>query len=257
MPTIAYRLADPATGDRRFSSRFAYVASLVRSAIFGGQDIAQAFLEDLFIIPLRPKLKTLDFGAKWAKACDAYSTGRVDAVRGLKRHLEVDPERVADYLRRDALLLKSCVNEERREQSLPEIRQVRACLIVPDGPHSLRIAFSWNMSGDADDRLGLDRRARGAPAAYRRRRIKYWTATGPQPYQTKYERALTRSTLRSALCIPVFPEASQWKIPPEKRLTPVGVLRIDSDDELRVSIARLSWLARASMRYAALSMRGE
>ena len=94
------------------------------------------------------------------------------------------------------------------------------------------------METDADDRLLLDRRGRGAAEAFKKRglrRFRMGTEFEKRPveYMTKYERALVRSTVRTVLCVPIFADASAWAEPEERqRPEPKGILTIDSDHDL-------------------------
>jgi hypothetical protein len=95
------------------------------------------------------------------------------------------------------------------------------------------------MENDADDHLTLDVRGNGAGKAYRSGdavAIALPPGSIP-PFMTKYERALLRPTLRSAVCIPIFEQIEAWEQPPEQRPRPLGVVSIDSDEDLSAQFA--------------------
>ena len=52
-------------------------------------------------------------------------------------------------------------------------------------------------------------------------------AAGANPHMTKYEFALLRRDLRSAICLPLFIDPKDWEKPPSAR-KPFGVVSIDS-----------------------------
>ena len=115
-----------------------------------------------------------------------------------------------------------------------QVQKLRACVIEPFGGQSLRVTHSHNMEDDADDRLTLDVNGAGAGKAFRTGvavAIAFAPGSVP-PFMTKYERALLRPTLRAALCIPIFNGIEAWEQHPTQRPKPLGVLAIDSDEDL-------------------------
>lgn len=124
------------------------------------------------------------------------------------------------------------------------------------GSSSLRIVHSYNMSDDADDRLVFSRQAQGAPKAYLDRTPAFidfgnTIAAGSNPYMTKYEFALVRKTLQSAICIPVM-NAEAWAlVNPTTRPEPLGVVAIDSD----ISLAHIFGDGATMQSLAVLSLK--
>jgi hypothetical protein len=100
------------------------------------------------------------------------------------------------------------------------------------------------MMDDADDRLTLDVNGEGAGKAYRTGDaviITFALGSNP-PFMTKYERALLRRTLRVALCIPIFNEIDVWETAVGNRPKPLGVLAIDSDEDLAGQFATKAFI---------------
>lgn len=121
----------------------------------------------------------------------------------------------------------------------PNVHNVRVSLIKPlDRTQSFRVENSFNMDGDADDRLVFSHLLGGAPLAYLEKAPSYidfaaiWRA-GILKNMTKYEFALLRRTLNSAICLPIFPAPADWQEQvPANRAQPLAVVSIDSDGSL-------------------------
>ncbi len=242
VPIVAFRLDEPAAkaGDPAQSvtgSFWRYAGAVLRSGIFGGQRKAQEFVEDLFIVSLQPQLGVLAFDASHGSVADAFETGRKDATAQISHELRLRPAAVEGELHRIA----DAARELFGNSGLATPRDFRACVFISGGAFTLKIAFSWNMQTDADDRLILDRRGPGAAQAFRERRALHVAlgrpvSKGQRDYLTKYARALVRPTVKSAICAPIFRDIRMLsKRPLERSDSPLGVLCIDSDVDLSQS----------------------
>jgi predicted acylesterase/phospholipase RssA len=210
-----------------------YAWRLVETALAGSQGTAHRFLEDLTIVPLQTHLGLLDFGARWSTLKQARDDGQECANRELRFSLDVRPDRIRAELRAIREDTLGLINRRRRRL----VTHLRANLIRPYGDLSLRVVEGVNMSGDADDRLLLDRRGRGAAQAYRERGLRIFKLGGmdddpPHEFMTKYERALLRPSVRAVVCVPIFEDVSAWQRDEADRPEPSGVLSIDSDEPL-------------------------
>ena len=164
------------------------------------------------------------------------------------------PERVQGELKRVVESLREKIDEYRAFLGKPPVGLLRANLTLPHGSKSLRVTHSYNMENDADDKLLLDKRGPGAGAAIRLRKaviVKLGAAipAGRVDYMTKYERAQIRSDLIYAVCIPIFKDVSAWRKEAAKRPQPIGVLCLDSDEDLSEDMKankRASWLVSQS-----------
>src|SRR6185369_2074818 len=105
---------------------------------------------------------TLDFDATAANFAAAREAGRVSAEKHLQFNLQVKPDRIQDELRKVRSKTLAEINRLRKRRGLPQVRNLRVSLIRPYDTHSLRVVESVGMEADADDRLLLDRRGRGA-----------------------------------------------------------------------------------------------
>lgn len=215
-----------------------FLGKVGRSAIFGGQSISREFLRDLAVVELPTKLNVLEFDAPWAKIRGDYTLGRQNALRQVKERLETQPARIAAVLRATVEGVAARIDAVRGAANRAPLSHLRACRIEPLGAESLRVSHGYNMAADADDRLPLDCRSRrGAAEAFRTRDMEVirFGPASPNAVMTKYEHALVRPGLRSALCIPISTSVSAWQIADlAARTVPCGVLSLDSDEDLSV-----------------------
>lgn len=217
-----------------FWNVLAYAKQVGAAAIFGGQTVVHEFVPDLLQIAMPIRLKTTEFDFDLQRALDAYYEAYAAAARTLVQQIRVRPARVnavlADF-HRDVIAAI--------HQSFPQtkVQSLRVSLITRFGASSFRIVHSYNMADDADDRLVFSQRAQGAPNAFSNRAPAFIDfantfAAGKNPYMTKYEFALVRRSLQSAICFPVFNEAQAWNQGASERPEPLGVVAIDSDSNL-------------------------
>jgi NTE family protein len=262
VPIIGFTLnqALPDNGTVGVSTGFFDFASVVmETAIFSGQSISQRFIEDLHIVTLTTELSTLDFDAGWNRACDAYIAGRRCAAERLRATLQIKPERVRAELKRICDGIRARIVNLRMAKSRQPVTYLRANLCEKFGSSSLRITHAYNMENDADDRLLLDRRGRGAPKAFIERtavlvQLGTAAANDANDYMTKYERALLRPQMRSAICIPVFRDVRDWAMEPKDRPEPIGVLCVDSDDDLSAEFADENFIRLLAEESVVLSL---
>lgn len=229
----------------------------------GSQGAVTRFLDDVAVMPLETTLTLLDFDKGWAAYRDAREAGRLSADRHLRFALEVKPDRIRSELAavRDQTL--GLINERRRQGDEADVDQMRVNLIIPWGQRSLRVVESVHMEADADDRLLLDRRGRGAAEAFRGRGLRVFRL-GPQferrelEFMTKHERALVRSSVRAVICVPIFADPTAWALDESERPEPAGVLAMDSDapiaDDFRRDDVQNMLVDQSAILYGALSL---
>lgn len=248
VPTVGFRLDPPNKPDKnaKWSNRLQaflagdlldYSGKLVQATLAGSQGTALRFLEDITVITLKTDLDTFDFDLKWRDYSNARERAFGQANRHLQFLLRAKPDRinkVLDDIRSDTL---KALNRIRAANGQPKLRKLRISLMEPSGHRSLRITASVGMENDADDRLLLDRRGQGVARAFRSRDMLSLRFTRRPhlrhiEYMTKYERALVRTTVKTAMCVPIFKDPNDWNKVRERRKEPHGVLAIDSDVDL-------------------------
>jgi NTE family protein len=244
-------------------SLLGYLGKLGSAALQGSQEAATRFLDDVAVVPLTTTLTLLDFDKGWQAYREAREAGRASADLHLRFTLEVKPDRVRKELAavRDQTL--ELVNRLRRARGEGEADQMRVNLITPFGQHSLRVVESVQMDTDADDRLLLDRRGRGAAEAYRDKGLRVFRLGAKYEqreleFMTKYERALVRDTVRAVVCVPIFADFTAWSLDESERPIPAGVLAIDSDaplaDDFRDTDVQNMLVDQSAVLYGALSL---
>lgn len=213
---------------------FAYWGAVGRTAIFGGQSVAQRFASDLLPVEMPIRLGVTEFDFTIRRALDGYLESYAAAARILVRETRLRPVAIARDLRdfhdRTAALLAA-------KPYGAAIGTLRISLIQPYGAASFRVTASCNMDRDADDRLIFSGLTQGAPIAFNRREPAYidfatLRGQGAPPNMTKYEFALVRPQMASAICLPIFSNADCWQVAPGQRPHPLGVVSIDSDQPL-------------------------
>lgn len=218
-----------------------YIGGLVRTAIFGSQAVSARFIEDLLVVELATELGLVSFDAPWRDLCKAYSSAKDQAAKRLRSALFFKPERLRAVLAEIVETIEDGINARRRVDGRGEITQSRGNLVELFGARSLRVIHGVKMDADADDRLLLDGEGAGAAQAFRERNLIHMPLDPAQPIDlmTKYERALVRRSLKSAICTPIYPDLTYWRVeggvdPQERRNTkePLGVFCFDSDDDL-------------------------
>jgi hypothetical protein len=221
-----------------------FLAQSVRTGIFGSQAVAQNLLRDVVQVPLITRLTVLGFERPWLDIRADYVSGRQSATRKLCITFFQKPMFLDERLREAVDLAREQLNKIRNLRGRQPVGQLRAYVLEPFGGQSLRVTHGHNMDGDADDRLTLDRRGPGAGEAFKSGDVVVMSfAPGwAPPFMTKYDRALLRPQLRSAVCIPIFRDIEAWGLPLSDRPPPLGVLAIDSDDDLSEEFAERGFI---------------
>jgi predicted acylesterase/phospholipase RssA len=217
-----------------------FLAKTVRTGIFGSQVVAQSLLRDVVQVPLVTRLTVMGFDRPWRDIRADYISGRQCALSKLRMTLQMR----TDFFEQKLSEMVDLATQKLSQLRGQPVGPLRASVIEPFGGQSLRVTHSHNMENDADDHLTLDVRGDGAGKAYRNGDavvIAFPTGFIP-PFMTKYERALLRPTLRSAICIPIFDRIDAWERPPAERPKPLGVLSIDSDEDLSVQFANATFI---------------
>lgn len=241
---------------------FDYAGKLLHATLQGSQGTARRFVEDVTVIRLKTALDTMDFDKSWDDYDAARRAGRDQAESHLRFLLEAKPDRIRTELaqiRADAFAL---INQLRQAKGQPDVKQLRVNLMEPVGHHSLRIVASVGMEQDADDRLFLDRRGRGAAEAFRRSdllviRLGRKFERRQAEFMTKYERALVRRSVKTVICVPIFKDPTDWGRVRGNRDIPHGILALDSDTDIAAELndpqIKAMLTGRSNVLYEAVS----
>lgn len=238
VPVLAFSLVEPElqpTNAPMTAGAFTYLSNVARSAIFGGQAVATRFVADLVPVPMPIGLETTQFDFAIRTAIDEYHRAYAKAAKILGMEIWVRPEEAKKILK---TFYDEVANTISNGQSRAAIKHLRVCIIEKFGASSFRVVQSYNTENDADDRLVFSNAASGAPDAFKGRAPAFLNLTSPWASgglanMTKYEFALIRKGLHSAICFPIFADVSAWQeTDPRSRPEPVGVVSIDSDEDL-------------------------
>lgn len=239
LPSSSRPPADPILG---------YLGAVVQTALSGSQTVSQRFVQDLTVAPLHTSLTLLQFDASEAELLNGYNDGLRCAEMELKHALIERPRLVKDRLDRiHQIARKQMVAlippSERRKRW-----KLRVSIVEPSGHGTFHVTFGHNMDADADDRLALDERGRGAPAAFLSKSaelVAVGSAWSPSQvdYMTKYERRLVPRSIRSKICIPIFPDLAAWQVPAKRKPQPCGVLILDSTRSLQIAFNDPNFMA--------------
>ncbi|MDE1148371.1 MAG: patatin-like phospholipase family protein [Azospirillaceae bacterium] len=259
VPTLAFSLRDDEedTVAPLNQNSFAYWVSTIRTAVFGGQTVARLFAADLQPVQMAIRLRVTEFGFSTKRALEGYQDAYTDAARSVVRNVRLFPAN------RTALLKAfhdNAIGLIRNNPKLNGISKIRIALVRPiPGTNSFRVEASYNMDQDPDDRLIFSRLSEGAPVAFHGRAptlldLPTFSASSIPPNMTKYEYALVRGNLVTAICLPIFADGVAWEDPvPDNRPPPLGVVSIDSVqplDQLFAEVDAIKKLATYSLTLA-------
>ena len=262
VPIVGFHLSDKQDGTAA-DTLLGYVRKLGSAALQGSQGAATRFLDDVAIVPLTTTLTLLELDKGWETYRKAREAGRSSADCHLRFTLEVKPDRIKTELSAVRDRTRAIVNRLRRARGDAEIEQMRVNLITPFGQHSLRVVESVHMDADADDRLLLDRRGRGAAEAFRERGLRVFRLGAEferrdREFMTKHELALVRASVQAIICVPIFADPTVWGLDEPERPIPAGVLTVDSDhplaDDFREGDVQSMLVDQSAVLYGALSL---
>jgi NTE family protein len=246
VPIVAFTLNDASTANQwhATASAFAYFLQVLRTGIFGGQTVVQEFVADLYPIQLQSSLGVLAFDASWEEARTAHDEAKQKALARLRQRLVIEPREWEGVLTAACAEVQRAVESHLRTAGHTANLRLRAAVFEPiRSPRGAAATFvtayqvthSFNMEGDADDRLTLDAECLGVPEAFEQRSLTLW-APGEtslrKAVMTKYERALVRRSVKSAICVPIFADAGVWNLPPGSRNQPLAVVALDTDEDI-------------------------
>ncbi len=268
VPVVAFTLAERrARQDAQPASPWAYYAKVLYSGIFASQTTIQEFVEDLYVIPLQSPLTVLAFDADRRQAAHAHEMGRQQAGEELERRLKREPALWHQELSKVCAEVRNVLSQSvfaggsdfDLRVGLFEPARSAMRTAVTTAPTAYRVRHSLNMERDADDRLTLDAACPGVPEAFNEKTIvllKPDSAATRHLVMSKYERALVRRSMMSAICVPIFAISNGWMQPAALRSRPVAVLSFDSDADiasgLQTDDSMLRLIAEATLGLSAL-----
>jgi hypothetical protein len=247
VPIVAFALNDANATSLTDApqSAFRYFTQVLRSGIFGGQTVVQEFVGDLYAIQLHSSLNVLAFDATWEDAKKAHDEAKQQALTRIRRRLVIEPKEWERVLTSTCEDIQRVVESYLQAMGQPMRLRLRAAVFEPirsSRDHSppmfvtaYRVTHAFNMDADADDRLTLDADCPGVPEAFEQRSLTLWAPAERslrKAVMTKYEKALVRRSVKSAICVPIFSDVGEWKLPPTSRNQPLAVVALDTDEDI-------------------------
>jgi len=263
IPTFGFRLDDPVEEeDGREANDFPdFVKRVLKTALFGSSPLEERGITSLHTAQLLTSVDAFNFGVTFDERRTAYNDGLQDALRFFKNEIgPADRSDVTMTLQGFARGLKEKI-QAHFSSSTPSVR-VRMAVMLPDREmRRLRVMYTANMEGDADDRLELPIDCPGAGTAFAERNPVYtaWEDAKedfPSIGIDKYILCKVPNDLKSIYSVPIFSQHElAWnEDDPSRRPQPLGVLNVDFDhaiqdfceakvgDELMVTCA--NWIAK-------------
>lgn len=206
-----------------------YASHVLQTGVFGGQTLMNDAVEFFQIIPIKTRFNVLDFELSDAEKIELYGEGRQGADDYFNDHGVIDDAAVT-------VALKALSDELRGRIGAP-LLGLRANVILPVRQTHLRVAYSYNMQDDTDDRLLMLRSQTGSGEALEHRQVVLTDIRRIRAGNTirglnKYDTALVRRDLICLISIPIFKADKDWGMSADLRSEPRGVLSFDCNEDI-------------------------
>jgi NTE family protein len=242
VPTFGFKLNNAVLKDNgvREKTTIDFVSDVFSTALSGDGVLEIRAIENMNLIPVKVRANTLDFEIPFEKKESLYVFGKDSASDFFRDFIgPSDPGDISDVL----IVTRSHVLEAIERRPAP----LRLNVTMPVGhkKDKLRILYPYNMNKDADDKMefGLDVGAAGrcwqthSPVV-----VDLQAAKGVFDSEwklNKYQQALIRPTLRCLLSMPIFDGRKFDKSKQAVENPLLGVLTIDSDEDLVREFAKV------------------
>ncbi len=238
-PTFGFRLVQLTDPEEEKNTFFSFLGALFSTALSGDAHLQYRRIENLHLVPLKVRANTLDFEMKAAKKEELYVRGRDSAWAYLRTYFgPADPENV-----KDALAVLHAAIRGVLGRSTMHLRLNVTMPVGENGKQRLKVLYRYNMDRDADDQLEFDLDAGACGKCWQ---AHDWhvvdLAQAKEALETeykmnKYQRAMVRPTLRVILCVPIYDLDKFDKDRPKVENPILGVLTVDSDEDLAASFS--------------------
>lgn len=226
--TFAFCFKSETTGEVK--SWYRYIRRLLSVTISGEAILETRQVDNLFLVPIDVSVGTLDFDANTKQKSTLFSEGQECSLAAFRKLIgPQDKKFVAKLLEAHCLHLGTHLVQENGE-TLPHLR----ANIMSKGPrNTLRVAYSYNMEQDADDRLALSIGTGVCGAAMALFKPVIIDLQEDQSFSAegwglnKYQNAMLRKSLRTIFSIPMVDKK------PTGEREVVGLLNFDSDLPLK------------------------
>ncbi len=249
-PTLGFRLVE--TNKRRDAvsaspessfSVFSHISDVFQTAVFGDNTLERREVATLHEIPLRVRIGPLDFQVEQQTKDDVYRDGKSDARDYLQKgHIWRKPDSYMQQL--------LGIAEGTLRDALSHTGHLRLNIMLPISNDTLQVVYTRNMDDDddCDDHLQFQRGSGACGLCWEK--LDYIVCDLVDAAETykdtwqmdKYQQRLVRKELQSLLCIPLFDQKQVRDSDGDSALLKkafVGVLNVDSDEDLLESFAQL------------------
>ncbi len=237
-PTFGFRLVQVIDPSEEKNTFFSYLGTLFSTALSGDAYLQYRRIENLHLVPLKVRANTLDLELDAGKKEELYVRGRDSAWSYLRTYFgPADQETVEGAL----AVIHSAIRGV-----LGRSAQLRLNVTMPVGEkekEKLKVLYRYNMDRDADDQLEFDLDAGACGKCWEAHDshvvdLLLAKATLETEYKmNKYQRAMVRPTLRVILCVPIYDPEKFDKDKPKVENPLLGVLTVDSDEDLAASFS--------------------
>lgn len=232
-PTFGFKLVEqPKKSESR--SFFSFLTELFETTLAGDEQLEMRQIDNMFIIPLRVSVSTLDFDIDDGEKGNLYREGRAGAFEFFFRYMG---PRTPQSMTEDLQILHSYMLKQLDKGDV----HLRLYVMMPLNRNRLRVYYTFNMDDDPDDQVELNAGVGAAGRCWETRDFVVCDLTEvKQTYKTKwkmdkYQIALLRPSLKSLLSVPLGGGDGRTELDPaagKEQNSISGVLIIDSDEDL-------------------------
>ncbi|MGH7987165.1 MAG: patatin-like phospholipase family protein, partial [Candidatus Binataceae bacterium] len=232
-------------------SRWEFVRRLVAVTLAGDEVLETRQIEEMYIVPLFVTVGTLDFNLSQAQKDNLYLEGRDGARSFFLKEVPREQTVMVTALQTAHAAMLGVLGRANIH--------LRVNIALETTRTRLRIAYSFNMDNDADDRLEFDAGGGACGLCWKIHDLvicdledaKKTFATNWK--MNKYQQAAVRQSLRSLLSVPIFDRKKYDGNRPDIENPLVAVLSFDSDDELLGEFSKQSVRMQAKNASALLA----
>ncbi|HLK59040.1 MAG TPA: patatin-like phospholipase family protein [Chthonomonadaceae bacterium] len=235
-PTLGFKLIERLNpDDADMGSLTAFTRGLFNTIFAGTQFLETRQVIDLHVVFLKVDVTAIEFDMSRSQREKTFLLGKDATRETLKRSFGLaDPIAMTKRLEFHARTLKDKMDK-------PDIH-LRMNISLPTEGDRLAIRYSYNMDDDADDALVFSSGCGACGQCWTKHDFVIANLSAFDPSQaanrrneyglTKYEQALVGPRLRSLMCVPIFDPSRFNKNRPKIDNPVIGVLSIDSDEEI-------------------------
>jgi NTE family protein len=222
--TIGFRFLDAAaTQSSPISSFPAYLAQLLKTALFGASALEIREVRNYYFCDIVPGINTLDFQQLHSLAPEIVEQGQESAAKFLERSIGLrDPE----FMER---ILSAIRSEVRKKLGT---RDLRAYIVDRHSPTLFRVLYSAGLRLEAERRALIHRDVVGVATAFIEKEPVHIDLE-KMPSSERQKNGVLVSDGGSLYAIPILRSFSHWSFDPAHRDEPEAMLVFESSDSFK------------------------